>query len=169
MSSSPCYVLDTGYLDELWKVGDKFTEEKHAEIKIRYGKAIDSGADFIVPVPVLFELANHITHTKHHARRRQLTEQFRDSVLNSLKDDLPWHIVPDEAGVLFANLNEALQASVDRFSKQFSEQKISLTDTVVCLTAERFKSHHKSRRVHIWTVDNALKALEPDKEPDPYP
>jgi hypothetical protein len=149
-------------------VGEHFTEEGHAEIRTRYSDAIDSGADFIVPVPVLFELASHIAHTKHHDRRRKLTEQFRDSVLNSLKDDLPWHIVPDETGILFANLTDALQSSVDRFAIQFAEQKISLTDTVVCLTAERFKAKNKSRRVHIWTVDNALKALEPDTEPNPY-
>ena len=168
MKPPPCYVLDTGYLDELWKVGDKFTEERHVEIRARYASAIDSGADFIVPVPVLFELANHIAQTKHTVRRRKLTEQFRDSVMNSLTDDLPWHIVPDEAGVLFANLNEALQASISRFSMEFSDQKISLTDTVVCLTAERFKARNKSRHVHIWTVDNALKALEPDGELDPF-
>ena len=164
----PCYVLDTGYLDELWKVDGYFTEEKHAEIKTRYRKAIESGADFIVPVPVLFELASHITHIKNHGRRRKLSEQFKESVSSSLNDDLPWHIVPDKTGILFANLADALQASVDRFAKQFAEQKISLTDTAVCLSAERFKAKNKNRPVHIWTVDNALKALEPDAEPEPY-
>jgi hypothetical protein len=168
MKLPPCYVLDTGYLDELWRVESYYKDEKHAAIKDRFNVAYEAGADFIVPIPVLFELANHITQGKNADRRRLLTEQFEKSITSSLNSDLPWHIEPNETGVLFANLTDALQASVDRFAREFAEQKISLTDTAVCLTAERFKATNNSRRVHIWTVDRALKALEPDREPDPY-
>lgn len=167
MSDSPCYVLDTGYLDELWKVEGKFTETKHLVIKACFQRAIDMRADFLVPVAVIFELANHIAQVKNKVRRRELADQFKKTVLQCLEDDIPWRIVPDETGQLFSNLNDALRSSVERFAAEFSEQKISLTDTTVLLTAERFKSLNKRRKVHIWTVDHALKALEPDQEANP--
>lgn len=167
------YVVDTGYIVELFRVDGRFTEEAHRQIKTKFGEAIDNGNRLYVPLPVLFEVANHIAGVSNASHRKALVDKFLAAVSSSVKDSIPWIITPPGDPTSIQELMDALGHSVKRFATEFSEQKIGLTDTIVIMEAERLKNTHSSTKlkryfVHIWTRDSDVKAREPDTEPNPF-
>lgn len=165
---SQCYVIDTGYLDELFRVDGRFEEEATQRIKAKFNAATEAAAHFVVPVPVIFEFANHIAQVAHAENRRKLSGYLKDAIQRSLSDGIPWHITPCDNNILFERLSDALIKSTTVFVEQFALQQIGLTDTLVSLAATSYKQKHPSKRVHIWTRDAALKPFEPDREIDPF-
>ena len=137
---SLCYVIDTSYLLELFKVDNKSELAAFPRVKQKFADAIKVKADFVVPVPVLFELANHIAQIGHAANRRTLSTRLSDAVIKSLEEDNPWHITPCENSTLFKNLTDALISSTTIFAAQFAAQQIGLTDTLV-VSADRKLTH----------------------------
>lgn len=59
---------------------------------------------------------------------------------------------------------------INRFSDEFVQQKLGLTDTSIITECERLKKQHKLSgcKIHIWTRHQALKAREPDVELKPF-
>lgn len=167
------YIIDTSYLLELFRV-DGCCEPSAADaVQRKFDEANDQYGSFYVPIPVLFELANHIADVKNYQRRKVLAESFCTTIVECLKDDLPWIITPPGNPQTIRELVQALHESTQRFSSEFSEQKLGLTDAVVIMEAERLKKAHPSNRlkqvcVHIWTRHKEMKAHEPDAEPDPF-
>lgn len=97
-------------------------------------------------------------------RRRQLAVQVARDVASSIEQGEPWTIAPPDT-------HQALKRFVAAFASEFATRRIGLTDVQVVETARelRRKYHAKAAyRVHIWTRDQQLKALEPDKEPDAF-
>lgn len=167
------YVVDTGYLVEIFRVDKLYTEESYQRIKAKFSEAIERGDRLYVPLPVLFEVANHIAGVANGTRRRELVNKFLADVSSSVKDTQPWTITPPGDPQSIEELMGALGYSVNRFADEFSEQRIGLTDTIVIMEAERLKLAHSSSKlkqylVHIWTRDEGVKAREPDTEPNPF-
>ena len=164
MNSSQVYVIDTSYLLELFAVPGHSTKEATDEIRSRFTTAVENKARFYVTVPSIYELANHISHVSDGNKRRSLAEQVRDTILSSLDDATPWTIIPSQQLDTFKKL-------IVNFVDNHVIQQIGLSDSTLIDEARRLKDttyRGPSWRVHIWTKDKNLKALEPDNEPDAY-
>lgn len=167
------YVVDTSYLLELFRVDGCSTDSGHRIVKQKFMEAIDRKDSFYVPLPALFELANHIADVKDASRRRALSEKLRETVYSCLEHANPWVLTPSGGPETIRELMEALRESVNRFASEFSQRKLGLTDTVVIREAERLRKVHqptklKSYYVHIWTRHREMKSHEPDTESTPF-
>ena len=158
-------VLDTGYLDEFYKV-DKYSNEiGYKEVKKRFSTAIKNNDSLYLPVSVIFELSNHIAHIKNSNQRKLLAQKLADNVETSVRLSSPFHIVPSED---FASA-EKLVTTLLKFSENYALKGIGLTDTTVLLEAQRLRQRYpKDYCIHIWTRDSALKRLEPDPEQEAF-
>ena len=164
MNLSRVYVIDTSYLLELFAVPGHSTQEARDEIRSRIAAAAKSGARLYVTVPSIYELANHISQVPNGNIRRSLAGRVRDAVLSSLDDGTPWTIIPSQQPDTFKKL-------IVSFVNNHVIQGIGLSDSTLIDEARRLKSERYGGpgwRVHIWTKDTNLKALEPDNEPDAY-
>lgn len=164
MNAPRVYVIDTSYLLELFAVPGDSTKEAIDEIRSRITAAAKSGARLYVTVPCIYELANHIADVSNGNARRSLAEKVRDTILSSLDDATPWTIIPSQQLDTFKKL-------IVNFVDNHVIQQIGLSDSTLIDEARRLKDttyRGPGWRVHIWTKDKNLKALEPDNEPDAY-
>ncbi len=164
MNSPRVYVIDTSYLLEIFAVPKCTNPKAQDKIKSLLTSAVENKARLYVTVPSIYELANHISDVPNGNVRRSLAEQVRDTVLSSLNDGMPWTIIPSQQPDTFKNL-------IVSFVNNHVIQDIDLSDSTLIDEAHRLKRERYQRRgspVHIWTTDEALKAWEPDNEPDAY-
>lgn len=162
------FVVDTSYLLELYRVDGCCHGDAYSFVANKFRDNIDTGR-FFVPVPVLFELANHIADIHDVQRRRCLAEKLRDNIQSSLSEQTPWVITHATDARSLDDLLSALSESAMRFSGEFSTQKLGLTDTTIILEAERLRKKFvsdslRNYQIHIWTRHRELKAREPDTE-----
>ncbi len=165
--SRPIYVVDTSYLAEFYKVGKHCKPENHKEVQKRFNEAIKNKYRLYLPVPVIFEVANHIAHVNDGKLRRQLAQRFNQDIQKSFKTDSPFILVPCED---FKSI-ECLAKNLIEFAENYASEKIGLTDTSIYLQAKQLYQDYKkfkNYRIHIWTLDTALKAKEPDSEPNQF-
>ena len=157
-------IIDTSYLLEFFAVPSFSTPGSIREIRNRFTRAVQQSSRLYVPLPCLFELANHIADVRDGNRRRQLANVLSESVRTSVESSLPWNLVP-ATGI------EAFPQLFDVFAKRYVVQGIGLTDTFLIEEASRLRKE-KYRgpgwRIHIWTKDHGLKAREPDREENPF-
>jgi predicted nucleic acid-binding protein len=76
------YVVDTGYLLELFRVTGHFNEGKHKRIDDKFKQAAKEGFPVYIPVLVLFEVANHIAQVPDGSIRKALAGKLTASVKN---------------------------------------------------------------------------------------
>jgi hypothetical protein len=160
---SAIYVVDTSYLLEFYRVPGSSTEEGHAEVTRRWDAARNEGARFYVTVGCILELGNHVAKCKTRDRRRELAEELAEDVGDSVEHGIPWEIVPADQG-------QALAIQVRAFRDRWVAQRVGLVDVQTIEQAKRLNRdyHARGHRVHIWTTDKALKACEPDAEPNRF-
>jgi hypothetical protein len=158
------YVFDTSYLLELSDCGRDVVPAARDHIRKMFQTAAKAGARFVVPLPCLFELGDHIADVRHEKKRNELAEWLLHTVKSSLEDELPWIITP--AG----DPKEVLPPLLSRFKNNTVKKQVGLVDTFTAQEAQRLKKEYRKMKavVHVWTNDRALKALEPDKEVDAY-
>jgi len=158
------YVFDTSYLIEFSNCGRDANPKACIRIRKMVGEAARAGARFFVPLPCLFELGDHIADVRHTQRRDELAGWLLNTVESSLNNEGHWIITP--AG----NSKEVLPPLLVKFKDKTVRKHIGLVDTFAAMEAERLKEEYRRMKavVHIWTNDRPLKALEPDKESDPY-
>ena len=163
MNAPPVYVIDTGYLLELFAVPGHSTKEAVDEIRSRVADAVERSARLYVTVPSIYELANHISHVRNGNVRLSLAKRLRDAVLSSLEEGVPWTIVPSQQLSAFKEL-------VVSFVDNHILEGIGLSDSTLIDEVRRLKdtTYRNPWRVHIWTKDKKLKAREPDSEPRAY-
>ncbi len=164
MNSLRVYVIDTSYLLEIFEVPGHSNKEAGKKIKGRLTTAVKSDARLYVTVPAIYELTNHISHVSDGNKRRSLAERVRDDVLSSLDQGRPWTVIPSRQLNIFKKL-------IVSFVDNHVIQSIGLSDSTLIDEARRLKDttyRGPGWRVHIWTKDKALKAYEPDTEPDAY-
>lgn len=158
-------VVDTSYWLELFKVPKHFNEECHLKIKDFFKVASEKQFRLYlpIPIPVLFELANHIAHVEDGRVRYRLAEQFSATVKKGISvSDTLLNIVPHMAFSVANELEGSLSYFVSRFETEFVQQGLGFTDSAIILEADKLKQD--INKVHIWTLDAALKAREPDPE-----
>jgi len=160
-------VVDTSYWLELFKIPKHYKEVHYLEIKKRFAEAAQNKSLLYIPIPVLFELANHIAHVDNGDVRRYLSQKFSETVkLGISNTDILFNIIPCMAFSVASELNESLDFFVSRFEAEFATQGLGFTDSSIILEAKSLKT--TENRVHIWTLDEALKAREPDTESYPF-
>jgi predicted nucleic acid-binding protein len=158
MASKLLIVIDTGYLLELFKVPKHFNEHNHNEIKKRFEIAIEKKASLFLPLPCLYELANHIANVNNGAKRKELADKLYRQIFNAT---FSLTITP-------ANSIEKLPEFLKNFKDNYVIQNIGLVDAFVIHEARRLKAKKSTNQVHIWTTDKEVKAYEPDNEENPF-
>lgn len=155
------FVIDTSYLLELFKVPDY--SQHPAEIEKRFKMAIENESRLYVPLPCVFELANHIADVRDGTHRFKLGKNLYNTICSCINSREPWIITPS-TGL------EELPDLCKNFSEQFVKQGVGLTDTFIIHEARRLKKKYAKSdfKVHIWTKDKALKAQEPDTEKNQF-
>lgn len=159
------YVVDTSYLVEFYRVDGHYNADSHQQIWQRFEDAKVQKNRIYVPVPVIFELANHIAHIDNGDNRLKLARQFAADVQSSLANGSPFNLVPCKD---FQSV-EALANHLGQFASEYATRGLGLTDTSVYLQAKQLYDDYQKFKhfaVHIWTRDLALKAMEPDTEDD---
>lgn len=155
-------VIDTSYLLELFKVPGCSEPRAVTEVRRRYAEAVERGAGFVVPLPCLFELGNHIADVRQGQARHRLARELAAKVIAAIEGEGERVLAPSPEGRHFRKLWE-------RFAESFSLQRVGLIDTCIIEEARRLKTHYGNMAtVHIWTRDERLKAYEPDPEVDPF-
>ena len=84
-------ILDTSWLLELYEVPGDSKRERRGTVVKQAEWAIQVG--MLVTVPVLFEVADHIVRVRNGDQRRKLIKKYRNHVVRSLKEGVPWTIV----------------------------------------------------------------------------
>jgi hypothetical protein len=159
------YVIDASYLVEYYKVGKHWSKKNFEEISKRIEEAVITDCDLYVPIPVIYETANHIAGVKDGNHRRKIAKLFCDNIQTSCTDDSPFFIIPYKE---FESI-QILTANLLAFSEENIQRKISLTDTTVIHFANKLKQECRiSLPVHIWTMDEEMKSQEPDKEENSF-
>jgi len=153
------FVVDTSYLTELFKVPGYSQHPK--EVNERFEAAIRNKGRFYVPLPCIFELANHIAHAKDRNNRAALSIKLLETIKSCIENQRPWIITPS-TGI------EVLSELCRVFSDKYVIKGIGLTDTFIIQEAKGLKKEKSHFKVHIWTKDRSLKAYEPDKEENPF-
>lgn len=158
-------VLDTSFLLELFKVPADSTQENHDSAKELFQKAIVEGYDVYCPLSVLYELANHIVDIKNATARRQIAEVFQETVLSAWQERIPFSIIPSEC-VSGEYHDLSALPELCREYKDNIAQGLGLTDCTIVDVARKIKENYHGRLrkwpAHIWTLQKALKAMEPD-------
>ena len=166
--SMTALLVDTSYLLELLKVPDRFDPEFAQRVKARFSGAVKAGHLLYVPFPIVFEVANHIAGVPDGGSRKKLADLLADTVRRCVDSGNPWLITPASSRDILYDLSELLRLC-DVYAREMAVQRIGLSDTAIIEEARRLKEKYNQPgdRVHIWTRDQALKAHEPDPEPEP--
>lgn len=161
---TPVYVIDTSYLCELFAVPHCSTKEAISTVRKRFKEAVEAGTILYVSLPAIFELAGHIADVPDGRERRRLSKELRDTVVSSIREGLPWTLLPP--------LDEGMvERLINGFVDYSREKGMSLVDTTLIGEAKRLRQttyRDPTCRVHIWTKDQRLKAHEPDTEPNAF-
>ena len=94
-------IPDTSWLLELYRVPGYFAESRTRPVRTNTVELIEAGYELFVTVPVLFEVASHITRVRDGRRRRTLGERLRDDIASSVNRESPWTITTVGRNILF--------------------------------------------------------------------
>lgn len=157
------FILDTSYLLELLSVPGSSNGASIREIKKRYEEAINNESRIYVPLPCIFELANHIADINDGNLRQEFGKKFSEIIRSCVKENTPWIITPPCDMEILPQLCEV-------FANRYVLQGIGLTDANIVQESQRLKAIYRSfkYKVHIWTKHANLKACEPDHEINPF-
>jgi hypothetical protein len=165
-------ILDTSYLLEMYRIPGKHAAAAHAMILGKLQTHVAAAGRLYVPIPVIFEFANHIAAVTDGAARFQLAGNLRETVTSSVQTQSPWVVLPFRQNQLLDEVVVALTTYCESFATQYAIRGVGLTDVAIIDAARQLRrpAARQSPRatVHIWTRDAVLKAEEPDHEPDPY-
>ena len=173
MSVVRLIVVDTSYLLELFQVPDCSSAQAYDPICQRFQDARQITDQLHVPLPVLFELGNHVADVKNGQARRLLAAQLVESVDEWLSGETPFTIV---SSMNDARTVEDFLDAITGLTQEFralAPDRQGLTNAAIALEAKRLRQKNKNSSlktyaVHIWTTDKKLKALEPDTEVDAF-
>jgi hypothetical protein len=166
-------VVDTSYLLELFQVPDCSSERAYDPIYQRFENARHITDQLQVPLPVLFELGNHVADVTNGQERRRLAAMLVEAVDIWLSGETPLTIVSsmNDARTV-QDFRDAITGLIQDF-KTLAPDRQGLTNAAIALEAKRLRNKHKNSSlktylVHIWTTDKKLKAREPDAEVDAF-
>ena len=150
-------ILDTSWLLELYRVPGNYKASRTESVRGRTADFVERGYELFVTVPVLFEVASHITRVGSGARRRELGEQLLDDVRSSLDRDSPWTVTKIGPEILLRS--EDILRLAERFLES-SGPNYSFADiSIIDLAAEL---RRPGRSVHILAFDEQLRSYSED-------
>ena len=130
-------ILDTSWLLELYRVPGYFQASRTLAVRTETGDLLEANAELFVTVPVLFEVASHITHVRDGRHRRTLAERLRDDISSSLDHESPWTIAATGSDILLRS--EDVLKLAERFLESsgdnYSFAGISIVDLAAQLRA----------------------------------
>src|SRR4051812_28077176 len=127
-------VVDTSYLLELFRVPGLHTQEAHEQVVQKFEQLIAQGGRIYVPVPVLFEFANHVAQVADGNARHDLANKLRAAVSSSVEKQSPWIIDPSMGERILLDLTDTL-GLCNQFAAEFAVQAVGLTDVSVITVA----------------------------------
>ncbi len=157
------FVVETSYLCELYGDPNFSDPNFSASLRTKWDGERKAGTSFRVPVGCVYQLCDHIAGVPDGERRRKLAGRVATDVTSSAQHGIPWLIIPSD-GVT------ELAAFVHRFASDDGHRELGLTNSQIVQIANGLKRKYGGvgdYRVHIWTRNSALKAYEPDREPNP--
>ena len=146
-------ILDTSWLLELYRVPGDFKESRTDQVWTETAEFIEAKCELFVTVPVLFEVASHITRVRDGRRRRTLGERLRDDIASSIDRDSPWTITTVGREILFRSQDiiQLAERFLESSGPNYSFADISIID----LAAEL---RQPGRTVKILAFDEQLAA-----------
>jgi len=115
--------------------------------------AVERNERLWVTIPVLFEVANHISHISQGHFRRELSRRFVKDIRGSFEREIPWVVSSVDKDIL-------LRAhDIVRLADQFLQHKgphYSFTDISIIDLAEQFRI--RKRKARILSFDERLRA-----------
>ena len=145
-------ILDTSWLLELYRVPGFFDASRTDQVHATTADIAEQGTLFVT-VPVLFEVASHITRVRDGGRRRGLGKKLRDDITCSVDRESPWTIVNVGTDILLR------AEDVVRLAKRFLElvgPNYSFADiSIIDLAAEL---RRRGRSVRILAFDSQLES-----------
>ncbi len=115
--------------------------------------AVERNERLWVTIPVLFEVANHISHISQGHFRRELSRRFVKDIRGSFEREIPWVVSSvDKDTLLRAH-------DIVRLAEQFLQHKgphYSFTDISIIDLAEQFRI--RKRKARILSFDERLRA-----------
>ena len=146
-------ILDTSWLLELYRVPDHFETSRTTLVHTKTAELVNAGGELFVTVPVLFEVASHITYVRNGKRRRQLAKRLRNDIDDSLDHDSPWTIAAADTNILLRSQDilKLAEKFLDSSGPNYSFADISVIDLATEL-------RRRSGLVKIFAFDDQLEA-----------
>ena len=148
-------ILDTSWLLELYRVPGHCDDARIDHVRQETARVAGPGAELLVTVAVLFEVAGHVTHVADGRRRRTLCKKLRDDIRKSVDEDRPWTVVSADQNILLRA--EDLVGLADRFF-QTAGEGYSFADISIIDLAETLGVRAGNRKIRILTFDQQLQA-----------
>ena len=150
---SDAAILDTSWLLELYRVPGHFEPSRTSPVLTKTAELVDAGGELLVTVPVMFEVASHITHVHDGGRRRTLAGKLRDDIRNSLGRESPWTITSVGSDILLRSRDvmKLAEKFLEASGPNYSFADISVID----LAAELRRS---GKTVKILAFDQQLES-----------
>lgn len=146
-------ILDTSWLLELYRVPGYFEKSRTRDVERRTAAVGKAGYELFVTVPVLFEVASHITHVRKGGRRRALGKRLRDDIASSIDRESPWTIATVGREILLRA--EDVIRLADRFLEETGPNYSFANISIIDLAA---KLRRPERTVRVLTFDGRLAA-----------
>ena len=123
-------ILDTSWLLELYRVPGYFKESRTLPVRTETADLVEAGGELFVTVPVLFEVASHITHVRDGRRRHILAEGLRDDIRTSLDHESPWTIATVGSDILLRSRDvmQLAEKFLESSGPNYSFADISIID-----------------------------------------
>ena len=144
-------ILDTSWLLELYRVSGYFRKSRTECVRTQTDELIGVGCELFVTVPVLFEVASHITHVQRG--RRALREKLRDDIATSIERESPWTVATVGQNILLRSQD------VIRLAERFLESSgpnYSFANISIIDLAEELR--RRGRTVKILTFNRELRS-----------
>ena len=134
---SDAAILDTSWLLELYRVPGYFKASHTSRVYTETDELLDASVELFVTVPVLFEVASHITHVRDGGRRRALAERLRDDIRSSFDRESPWMIARIRSDILLRadDVLKLAEKFLESAGHNYSFAGISIIDLVAQLRA----------------------------------
>lgn len=150
---STSIIIDTSWLLELYRVPGHFQDSRSVVVMQEATDAVERNERLWVTIPVLFEVANHISHISQGHFRRELSRRFVKDIRGSFEREIPWVVSSvDKDTLLRAH-------DIVRLAEQFLQHKgphYSFTDISIIDLAEQFRI--RKRKARILSFDERLRA-----------
>lgn len=144
-------ILDTSWLLELYQVPGYFEAPRTPQVREETAEVIEAGCELFVTVPVLFELASHITHVRDGRRRRTLGNRLRDDIGSSVDRRRPWTVATVGRDILLRS--EDVIRLAERFLEEAGPNYSFANISIIDLAA---KLRRPERTVRILTFNDRI-------------